>query len=217
MLRIIGGEQKGRRLKMIRDPKIRPMPAKLREALFNIIKDKIPGSFCLDGFAGSGAVGLEALSRGAARVFFIEEYGPAVKIISHNIEKCGYQDRTRIIQEEFNRGVIRLAKEKCRFDLIFIDPPYELLKERNPLKVVKKRGILKPDGFIVLRHFNKITPDLRLFERYRWFRCGDDIISFFRYRSEDKKELENLSEESEKRGENSELAEEKLKKETNGS
>ncbi len=186
MLRIIGGEQKGRRLKMIRDPKVRPMPAKLRATLFNIIMDKIPGSFCLDGFAGSGAVGLEALSRGAARVYFIEEYGPAVKIIRHNIERCGFQDRTRILQEEFNRAVIRLAKEKHKFDIIFIDPPYELLRERNPLKVVKKRGILKPEGFIVLRHFNKITPDLRLFERYRLVRCGDDVISFFRYYSDEK-------------------------------
>ncbi len=195
---------------MIGDPKVRPMPAKLREALFNIIKDKIPGSICLDGFAGSGAVGLEALSRGAARVFFIEEYGPAVKIIRHNIDRCGFQDRTRVLQEEFNRGVIRLAREKCRFDLIFIDPPYELLKERNPLKVVKKRGVLKPDGFIVLRHFNKITPDLRLFDRYRWFRCGDDIISFFRYRSEDKEESGNLTEENGEKAKNFRQAKEDL-------
>lgn len=190
MLRIIGGELKGRRLKMINDPKVRPMPAKLREALFNIIQNKVIGATCLDGFAGSGAVGLEALSRGAARVVFIEEYGPAVKVIRQNIEKCGFQERTRIIQEEFNRGVIRLAKERKSFDLIFIDPPYELLKERNPLKVVKKRGILKPNGLIILRHFDKITPDLRFFERFRLVQYGDDVLSFFRHFSEGQKEFE---------------------------
>jgi len=185
MLRIIGGSQKGRRLKMVRDPRVRPMPGKLREALFNIIQDKVPGAVCLDGFAGSGSLGLEALSRGAARVVFIDEYGPAVKIIRQNIEKCGFQEQARVLHAEFNRGVIQLAREKWSFDLIFIDPPYELLKERNPLKVVKKRGILKPDGLIVLRHFDKITPDLRFFERHRWFRCGDDVISFFRHRQEE--------------------------------
>ncbi|MCX7973149.1 MAG: 16S rRNA (guanine(966)-N(2))-methyltransferase RsmD [Candidatus Aminicenantes bacterium] len=189
MLRIIGGEKKGQRLKMINDPKIRPMPAKLREALFNIIQTKVIGATCLDGFAGSGAIGLEALSRGAAKVVFIEEYSPAIRIIRQNVEKCGFQDRTRIIQEEFNRGVIRLAKEKKSFDLIFIDPPYELLKERNPLKVIKKRGILKPNGLVILRHFNKIVPDLRFFERFRLVRYGDDVISFFRHRHEEKKEL----------------------------
>jgi 16S rRNA (guanine966-N2)-methyltransferase len=184
MLRIIGGRHKGRRLKMVRDPRIRPMPAKLKESLFNLLQEKVKEADCLDGFAGSGAVGLEALSRGAATVVFIEEYGPAVKIIKQNIERCGFQDRTRVLAEEFNRGVIRLSKEKKRFDIIFIDPPYALLLERNPLKVVKKRDLLKPNGIIALRHFNKINPDLRFFERFRLLRSGDDVISFFRHRLE---------------------------------
>jgi len=169
---------------MVRDPRIRPMPAKLKESLFNLLQEKVKEADCLDGFAGSGAVGLEALSRGAATVVFIEEFGPAVKIINQNIERCGFQDKTRVLAAEFNRGVIRLSKEKKRFDIIFIDPPYALLLERNPLKVVKKRGLLKPNGIIVLRHFNKINPDLRFFERFRLLRSGDDVISFFRHRLE---------------------------------
>ncbi len=165
---------------MLRDPKVRPMPAKLKEALFNILQDRVKGADCLDGFAGSGAVGLEALSRGAASVVFLEAYPAAAKIIRQNIERLGVEAQTRVLLEEFNRGVIRLAKEKKQFDLIFIDPPYELLKERNPLKAVKKRGILKPGGIILLRHFDKIQPDLRFFERFRLLRCGDDVVSFFR-------------------------------------
>ncbi len=183
MLRIAGGMYKGRRLKMVRDTRVRPMPAQLKESLFDILQEKVQGAVCLDGFAGTGAVGLEALSRGASYVVFLEELSAAVKVIYQNVEKCGCQDQVRVLQEEFNRGVIRLAKEGQSFDLIFIDPPYELLKERNPLKVVKKRGILRPDGVIILRHFNKITPDLVLFERYRILRRGDDVISFYRARS----------------------------------
>lgn len=165
---------------MLRDARVRPMPAKLKEALFNIIQERLKGADCLDGFAGSGAVGLEAISRGAASVVFLEALPAAAKIIRQNIERLGAEARTRILLEEFNRGVIRLAKEKKRFDLIFIDPPYDLLKERNPLKVVKKRGILKRGGIILLRHFDKIQPDLRFFERFRLLRSGDDVISFFR-------------------------------------
>lgn len=190
MLRIIGGLHKGRRLKMLRDARVRPMPAKLKEALFNILQERLKGAHCLDGFAGSGAVGLEAISRGAASVVFLEALPAAAKIIRQNIERLEAEAQTRILLEEFNRGVIRLAKEKKRFDLIFIDPPYDLLKERNPLKVVKKRGILKPGGIILLRHFDKIQPDLRFFERFRLLRSGDDIISFFREPEETSREEE---------------------------
>ncbi|MGQ9472323.1 MAG: 16S rRNA (guanine(966)-N(2))-methyltransferase RsmD [Candidatus Aminicenantales bacterium] len=190
MLRIIGGLHKGRRLKMLRDARVRPMPAKLKEALFNIIQERLKGADCLDGFAGSGAVGLEAISRGAASVVFLEALPAAAKIIRQNIKRLGAEAQTRILLEEFNRGVIRLAKEKKRFDLIFIDPPYDLLKERNPLKVVKKRGILKRGGIILLRHFDKIQPDLRFFERFRLLRSGDDIISFFREPEEASREEE---------------------------
>ncbi|MGQ9579216.1 MAG: 16S rRNA (guanine(966)-N(2))-methyltransferase RsmD [Candidatus Aminicenantales bacterium] len=190
MLRIIGGLHKGRRLKMLRDARVRPMPAKLKAALFNIIQERLKGADCLDGFAGSGAVGLEAISRGAASVIFLEALPAAAKIIRQNIKRLGAEAQTRILLEEFNRGVIRLAKEKKRFDLIFIDPPYDLLKERNPLKVVKKRGILKRGGIILLRHFDKIQPDLRFFERFRLLRSGDDIISFFREPEEASREEE---------------------------
>lgn len=175
---------------MLRDARVRPMPAKLKEALFNILQERLKGAHWLDGFAGSGAVGLEAISRGAASVVFLEALPAAAKIIRQNIERLGAEAQTRILLEEFNRGVIRLAKEKKRFDLIFIDPPYDLLKERNPLKVVKKRGILKPGGIILLRHFDKIQPDLRFFERFRLLRSGDDIISFFREPEETSREEE---------------------------
>ncbi|MDH7513884.1 MAG: 16S rRNA (guanine(966)-N(2))-methyltransferase RsmD [Clostridiales bacterium] len=178
MIKVIGGAFKGRRLRLVRSPLVRPMPAKLREALFNILKEKVKDAVVLDGFAGTGAVGIEALSRGAARAVFVEEYYPAVKTIKENLARCEAEDRARVIHKEFNRAVIQLAGEKAAFDLIFLDPPYKLLEERNPLKVIKKRNILKPRGLIVLRHFFKTAPAQKHFELKRTITIGDDTLSF---------------------------------------
>jgi 16S rRNA (guanine(966)-N(2))-methyltransferase RsmD len=179
MIRVIGGAFKGRRLKMVPGPLVRPMPAKLKEALFNIIKDKVKGASVLDGFAGTGSIGIEALSRGAEKAVFIDEYYPAIKIIKVNLTKCEAENRARVIHKEFNRAIIQLAKEKVGFDLIFLDPPYKLLEERNPLKVIKKRNILKKGGLVILRHFFKTIPDQKYFELKRTVTIGDDTLSFF--------------------------------------
>jgi len=179
MIRVIGGAFKGRRLKMVSSPQVRPMPAKLKEALFNIIPEEVKGAFVLDGFAGTGSIGIEALSRGAEKAVFIDEYYPAVKIIKHNLAECQAEARARVMHKEFNRAIIQLGKEKVEFDLIFLDPPYRLLEERNPLKVIKKRNVLKTGGFIIMRHFFKTVPDQKFFTRIRAVTIGDDTLSFF--------------------------------------
>jgi 16S rRNA (guanine(966)-N(2))-methyltransferase RsmD len=182
MIRVAGGAYKGRRLKMVSSPLVRPMPAKLKEALFNIgaVQEKIRGATVLDGFAGTGSVGIEALSRGAETATFIDEFYPAVKVIKLNLARCEAEDRARVMHKEFNRAVIQLAKEKASFDIIFLDPPYRLLDERNPLKVIKKRGILKKKGIIVLRHFFKTAPDETFFKIFRQVTIGDDTLTFYR-------------------------------------
>jgi 16S rRNA (guanine(966)-N(2))-methyltransferase RsmD len=179
MIRIISGAWKGRRLKLLRDPAVRPMQDKIKGALFNIVRDRLKGSVCLDGFAGTGSVGLEALSRGADRVVFVDEYYPAVKTIRANVARCGAEEKAVVIHREFNRAVIDLAKKGLRFDLIFLDPPYKLLAERNPLRVVRKRDILKPGGLVVLRHYFKVRPKTEDFPLERRVAFGDDILSFF--------------------------------------
>lgn len=179
MIRVISGIYKGKKLKKVASPNVRPMPDKLKSALFNILRDEVKGTVILDGFAGTGSIGIEALSRGARQAVFIEEFYPAVSVIKHNVEKCGAGDRVRIIAKEFNRGVIQLGKEKARFDIIFLDPPYKLLDERNPLKVIKKRGILAPGGLIILRHHFKTRFEAKHFSLRRRVTLGDDTLSFY--------------------------------------
>jgi len=156
------------------------MPDKLKETLFNIIQEEIKGSVFLDGFAGTGSVGIEALSRGAEKVVFIDEYFPAIKVIKTNLDKCGVENRVQIIHKEFNRGIIQLSKENMKFDMVFLDPPYKLLEERNPLKVIKKREVLKPKGKIILRHYYKTKFEAKYYDLKRQVTLGDDTLSFYK-------------------------------------
>jgi 16S rRNA (guanine966-N2)-methyltransferase len=179
MIRVTGGIYKGKKLKKVPGIQVRPMPQKLKEALFNIIQDDIKGSIFLDGFAGTGSVGIEALSRGAEKVIFVDQHYPAIKVIKINLAKCEAQEKARIIHKEFNRAVIQLAKEGMKFRLVFLDPPYRLLDERDPLKVVKKREVLEPGGKVILRHYYKTQFRPKYFELKRQATIGDDTLSFF--------------------------------------
>jgi len=179
MIRIIGGIYKGKRLKKVPGSRVRPMPHKLRETMFNIIQEDIKNSVFLDGFAGTGSVGIEALSRGAERVIFIDEYNPSIRVIKSNLAKCEAEEKARVIRKEFNRAVIQLSTENMKFDLIFLDPPYRLLDERNPLKVIKKREILKPEGLIILRHHFKTRFNAKYYQLQRQTTIGDDTLSFY--------------------------------------
>ena len=111
MIRVISGIYKGKRLNKVKSSLVRPIPDKLKETLFNIIRQDVKGSLFLDGFAGTGSVGIEALSRGAENVVFIDEYYPAIKVIKANLKKCEVENRIQVIHQEFNRGIIQLAKE----------------------------------------------------------------------------------------------------------
>jgi len=179
MIRVVAGIYKGKRLKRVPVLSTRPISHKLKESLFSIIQKDIPGSLFLDGFAGTGSVGIEALSRGAEASIFVEETYAAVKTIRENLENCGAAEQARIMHKEFNRAVIQLAKENAKFDLIFLDPPYKLLEERDPLKVIAKREILKKGGRVILRHFYKTKFQTKYFELKRQVNLGDDIILFY--------------------------------------
>jgi len=179
MLRVISGKYKGKRLRMVRSEKVRPIPHKLKETLFNIVHFDIPDISILDGFAGTGSLGIEALSRGAREVYFIDDFYPAIKAIKTNIKRCEAESSTRVIHKEFNRAVIMLAKEKKIFDLIFLDPPYLLVEERDPLKVIYKRKLLSRGGIIVLRHHFKTRFKSKYFELKRKMRVADDVLEFY--------------------------------------
>ncbi len=124
-MRITGGKIKGRRLSSFKGTGIRPTSQKIREAIFNIIGNELSGLSVLDLFAGTGIMGIEALSRGASFALFIDYSPKSMRLIRENLRICGLSDRAMIIRKDLRRGLPKIPLEREGFNLIFIDPPYE--------------------------------------------------------------------------------------------
>jgi 16S rRNA (guanine966-N2)-methyltransferase len=149
-MRIVAGEFRGRRLLSPKSGRIRPTSDRVREAIFSIIAAHIPDAFVLDLFGGTGALGLEALSRGAARAVFVDQDEDAVSLIRSNVELCGSRERARIIHGPADRAIRQLANNGDTFHLIFLDPPYgKGLLEKALLLV---NGVAQSDAVIIAEH-----------------------------------------------------------------
>jgi len=151
-MRIIGGEFKGRKLAAFRGTATRPTADRLRESIFNIRASSIQDAVVLDLFAGTGALGLEALSRGAATAFFIDSEIPAVKIIEKNIESCRVTNRARVIRWDIRRNLNCLSPGVPVFDLVFMDPPYNADLVAPALQHLITQGVLKNNASIIVEH-----------------------------------------------------------------
>lgn len=181
MLRIHGGIYKGRKLKTVNDPGVRPTTAKLKLAFFDILQTDIKETVFLDGFGGSGNVGLEAISRGADYVVFIDQLQENLKVLKHNIDKIEIpSDYYRLIKGDYNRSIIQLHKEGMKFDIVFLDPPYKLLEYANPLKILYKRNVLAEDGIVVLERPKSLKFDAKYFECYKTHTLGQKCLDFYR-------------------------------------
>ncbi len=144
-LRIIGGVFKGRPLKAPKTNSTRPTQGMLREAIFNICQNEIGNAHFLDLFAGSGAMGLEAISRGASHAVFVEQNRQAITCIKENISLLQVEKQTQIIPTDAARALTILAKQYSQFDIIYIDPPYDTPFDPTPLV-----PLLKPEGILFL-------------------------------------------------------------------
>ncbi len=180
MLRIISGRVKGKKLATPRGKDIRPTPVRLRKRLFDILGYDILGASFLDGFAGTGAVGLEAYSLGAGKVVFVESDPEAVKILKKNIERVGNPPQIRVLETEFNMGVRELYQQGEKFDFVFIDPPYDFLERANPLKILYKKDILKEGGLILFQKGCQQRVKKMFFPVQREIKEGKNCILFLR-------------------------------------
>jgi 16S rRNA (guanine966-N2)-methyltransferase len=174
-MRIIAGEFKGRRLKTPTWDGLRPTSDKLRETLFNLLAPRIEGAAVLDGFAGTGAVGLESLSRGAARAVFIEQDRRAAELIAANIALCGVANRCVIIRDGAVRALNRQRDDEV-FDVIVLDPPYDF----EPLGQVLDAAVghLAPGGVVILEHAHRrAAPAVTGARHTRTVRSGDSALT----------------------------------------
>ena len=182
-MRITGGEYRNRRLLAPRGGATRPTSDRVRQALFNILRERTAGSRFLDLFAGSGAVGLEALSRAARSAVFVESARPALNALRSNLRSLGAGRRAEIVPGDYRAALKRLAAAGETFDLVFADPPYRMSSARsggNPLFDFPSLDILRPAGWLILEHFARDRPPAgENWQLLRRVEYGQTALSFY--------------------------------------
>lgn len=183
-MRVISGSLKGRILFAPKGHKIRPTSDHVKETLFNIISREIPYCRFLDIFAGTGNIGIEALSRNAEQVVFVEKQPACVRILKRNLAACAVEDKSSVYCGDANKILYVLKKAACCFDVIFLDPPYRQTKMLHDIlgKLVEL-SLVSETGIVVVEHACTFTPQssiLRKLELTKSHRIGDTTLSFYR-------------------------------------
>ncbi|EAD5867730.1 16S rRNA (guanine(966)-N(2))-methyltransferase RsmD [Listeria innocua] len=182
-MRVIAGERKGHALKAVPGNNTRPTTDKVKESLFSIIGPFFDGDIVLDLFAGSGGLGIEALSRGAERAVFIDQATLAIKTIRQNIEGCHFTERAEVYRNDAERALKLLHKNEWKFDLVFLDPPYKKQQLEKLLIALEKLELVSENGRIVCEHDKEaVMPDkIGKFEKIKSVSYGITVLSIFEF------------------------------------
>jgi len=151
-MRVVSGTCKGRPLKAVPGSTTRPTTDKVKEALFNMIGPYFDGGIGLDLFAGSGGLGVEALSRGLEKVIFIDRESKAIQVIHENIKSCMFEEKAEVFRNDADRALKALIKREIYFDYIFLDPPYKKQQLVSLMEKMDKYDLVRPNGTIVCEH-----------------------------------------------------------------
>jgi 16S rRNA (guanine(966)-N(2))-methyltransferase RsmD len=180
-MRIISGKLRGHKLRGPGALDLRPTSDRLKQTLFDILGARIAGSSFLDVFAGTGSVGLEALSRGALSVVYIESEPAAVRVIRQNLQLCGISGGARILRDDVFKALRGLAREGFQPDFVFFDPPYEWRPYEDLLEIVFRREMARPGTEAIIEHHKKaaIPEAAETFHRFRTVVQGDKCLSFY--------------------------------------
>ena len=178
-MRVIAGEFKGRRLQTPDNYDIRPTSEMVKEALFSILLNDIYGSNFLDLFSGTGAVGIEACSRGAEKVYLVDKSRESIAIIRENVNKTGCQDKVSILSSDYR---IALNRIKEKIDIVFADPPYDEGYNLQILESLSKSDVLSDSGIVIIEHSKRaVLPDeFEIFEKYKEKKYGKKCLSFYK-------------------------------------
>ena len=188
-MRIVAGKFKGRRLKTLKRSEVRPTADRVKESLFRILGEQVVDADFLDLCAGTGSIGLEALSQGAKSTTFVDSNYHCIRVIESNLEMCGFDRKhpqARLIHLDARKALARLGKRKAKFDLIYFDPPYTSKIYESCVKQIAEADLLSSTGVLVIEHGKIQEPDwtesLMLDELIlsRQERYGDTMLSFYR-------------------------------------
>jgi 16S rRNA (guanine966-N2)-methyltransferase len=191
-MRVIAGKFRSRPLKSLAGHSLRPTSDRLRETLFNVLADRVPASRFVDAFAGTGAVGIEALSRGAREVIFIENHLPAVALIHQNLRSLGIPSGAKVFSLDALRGLRRIAANRSAassfVDIVFLDPPYAAEQDyRRVLGYLGTASLLGTGSLAVAEHRSavQLPESFGNLSRVRVLRQGDATLSFYLFASND--------------------------------
>jgi 16S rRNA (guanine966-N2)-methyltransferase len=186
-MRVIAGKYRGRPLRSLRGTDIRPTSDRLRETLFNVLTAGNPaaleGTVWLDLFAGTGAVGIEALSRGAKQVYFVENSAPAAKLIEQNLQSLGIVEGYRILRDDLLGILWRLQREHVASDVVFLDPPYRMQHAyEETLTALADSSLVWAMSLVVAEHEKSFDPGAEFgsLRRIRKLVQGSTALSFYR-------------------------------------
>src|SRR6266481_3389562 len=195
-MRIIAGTFRSRQLKSLKGMALRPTSDNLRETLFNVLGGLVVNARFMDLFAGTGAVGIEALSRGASEAIFVEKHPPAVALIKENLESLEIREGARVVASDALKALERLVKEpsaaNARIDILFLDPPYaEAEAYKTVLAFLGGANLLAENAVVIAEHQRSLDlPEtFGKLERVRVLRQGDAALSFFRFRPPSQPEI----------------------------
>lgn len=179
-VRVISGSARGLKLNTPGDDRVRPTTDRVKESMFNIVQDWVYDSQVLDLFAGSGALGIEALSRGASQAVFCDNSLDSIKIIKSNIEKARVADRSQIVSGDFKRCLRDMEAKNQSFDMIFVDPPYYEGLFEEVLDTIRACKILKKDGIVIVEHDAKRPiGQVEGLEVYKEKKYGITMLTFY--------------------------------------
>ena len=182
-MRIISGNRRGKKLFAFEGRNIRPTADRMREAIFNILSARVADAVVLDLFAGTGALGLEALSRGAHSALFVDNHPDAVRLLKKNITACGMQQDARVIRWDIARDLKCLNGIFPEFNLVFLDPPYRRHLLKPALVHLHQTNAVQPGAHIVAEHSvdEPLPHDIDGFNRVDQRTYGKSLVSFFTY------------------------------------
>jgi 16S rRNA (guanine(966)-N(2))-methyltransferase RsmD len=184
-MRVIAGKYRSRPLRSLRGVDVRPTSDRLREALFDVIAADVPESVWLDLYAGTGAVGIEALSRGARMVFFVESSHRAAELVRANLHSLGVEEGFQVIERDAVQALRLLDSQAVACDFCFLDPPYRMQDAyEEALGFLSQSRLLRPSSIVIAEHDKRFDPGAKCgaLERYRELRQGDAVLSFYRLR-----------------------------------
>ena len=183
MMRVIAGLYRSRQLKGRPPEGTRPTSDKLRETLFNVLGSEVEGSTFLDGFAGMGGVGIEALSRGAQRVYFVDRSRKACALIKENLRSLGVTEGAHVVEAPMEKALDFFQRDGVAFDIAFLDPPYERESlYTDSLDGFATRPFLTENGLLVMEHSKRaeLPETAGNLRKYRALTQGDSTLSFYR-------------------------------------